>query len=255
MSEHNQEHSGRQSRKDREAAEAAAKLAAENANGEAAAPQTVTIAIAGLQVTLPVKFLPGHVLSDNQAKVLDSAYQRQFTNNQNANAKSKTDALAALGDKATDADRAKYATLTAAEIAALYPDYEPSVGGGPRLGSMEKMRHDATWRMWVALATEHNNAVATGGDPVIVKAGKAAVKIGFVVPSAKTKEETDEAFAVRKEAAQANRTAWIEKLLSLPAYAERIQVQLDSILAERGKGKDKAEAGAPVVEAGDSLLD
>src|SRR5579859_1683754 len=134
-------------------------------NGEAPAgtePQTVTITIADLQVTLPVKFLPGHVLTDNQAKVLDAAYQRQFTNNQNANATSRKAALEKLGDKATDADRAKYAPRTAAELAADYVDYEPSVGGGPRLGSMEKMRHDATWSAWVQLVTEHNAAVASG---------------------------------------------------------------------------------------------
>ena len=55
---------------------------------------TVTIEIAGLQVTLPVKFGTGHVLTETQAKVLDAAYQRQFTNNQNALAKSRADALA-----------------------------------------------------------------------------------------------------------------------------------------------------------------
>ena len=66
-------------------------------NGAAPSAQsaaTVTIEIAGNDVTLPVKFAPGHVLTDAQAKVLDAAYQRQFTNNQNAMAKSRAENLA-----------------------------------------------------------------------------------------------------------------------------------------------------------------
>jgi hypothetical protein len=250
MSAHTQEQHG--NRAERKAREVAATSAASEGNGQdtaEAAPQTVTIEIAGLQVTLPVKFRPGHVLSDNQAKVLDAAYQRQFTNNQNASAKSRAEALAKA---TTDAERAAKTPLTVAEIAALYTDYEPSVGGGPRLGSMEKMRHDATWRAWVALVTEHNDSIKAGGEPVITRAGKAGVKVGFAIPSAKTKEETEEAFKERREAAQAARTSFIEKMLGMPQYADRIQTQLDSILAERGK--DKAADGAVVVEAGDSLL-
>src|SRR5580692_4416489 len=87
---------------------------------------TVTIEIAGMELTLPVKFGPGHVLTENQAKVLDAAYQRQFTNNENAMAKSRAEAL----EKAkTDEERAAKAPLTASAIAALYTAYEPSVGG------------------------------------------------------------------------------------------------------------------------------
>lgn len=261
MSEHNQTERAGATRhaKAKQEVEAAITSALTDGNGqdtaaEASAPQTVTIEIAGLQVTLPVKFLPGHVLSDNQAKVLDAAYQRQFTNNQNANAKSKVDALVKLGDKASDADRAKYAALTVAEIAALYPDYEPSVGGGPRLGSMEKMRHDATWSAWVALVTEHNSAIQAGGEAVITKAGKASVKVGYIIPSSKTKDETEEAFAERKTAAQNARTAFIERMLGMPAYVDRIQQQLDRILAERGKAKDAAKSDTPTIDAGDSLL-
>ena len=108
----------------------------------------VTIEIAGLEVTLPVKFAPGHTLTENQAKVLDAAYQRQFTNNQNASAKSRAEAHVKA---TTDAERAAKAPLTAAEIAALYTDYEPSVGGTPRQSTMEKLRQDAAWRAWVAL--------------------------------------------------------------------------------------------------------
>lgn len=259
MSEHANQHEGRAARKAREAAEANTGASQTNdgqdtnTNTEASAPQTVTITIADMQVTLPVKFLPGHVLSDNQAKVLDAAYQRQFTNNQNANAKSKAEALAKLGDKATDADRAKYAPLSASEIAALYPDYEPSVGGGPRLGSMEKMRHDATWSAWVQWVTEHNASIAAGGEPVIAKAGKAGVKVGYSIPSVAAKDETPEAFAERKLATQNARTAFIERMLSMPEHADKIQVQLDRILAERGKGKEGKD-GVAVLDAGDSLL-
>jgi hypothetical protein len=95
--------------------------------------ETVTIEIAGLQVTLPVKFAPGHVLTENQAKVLDAAYQRQFTNNQNASAKGREEALKKA---TTDAERSAKAPLSAADIAKLYADYEPSVGGTTRQSTM-----------------------------------------------------------------------------------------------------------------------
>lgn len=196
-----------------------------------AAPTSVTLEIADLQVTLPVKFGPGHVLTENQAKVLDAAYQRQFTNNQNASAKSRAEAYAKA---TTDEERKAKAPLTAAEIAALYTDYEPNVGGTPRQSVMEKLRLDAAWRAWVSLVTEHNDAVAKGGAPIIVKAGKNAVQLF----SGKGAAEKREALSAQ--------------LLTLPQYASRIQSQLDAIMAERGT--KKAEATETVVASGADLL-
>jgi hypothetical protein len=188
----------------------------------------VTIEIAGMEVTLPVKFAPGHILTDNQAKVLDAAYQRQFTNNQNASAKSRAEALAKA---TTDTERNAKQPLTASEIATLYTDYEPSVGGGPRQSSMEKMRSEAAWRAWTVLVGEHNDSISNGGDPVIVKAGNKPVGL----PSGKGAPEKREAMSAA--------------LLAKPEYAERIQAQLDLILAERGTKKPEGDADQIVVSS------
>jgi hypothetical protein len=196
----------------------------------ATAPATVTIEIAGLDVTLPVKFNPGHILTDNEAKVLDAAYQRQFTNNQNAMAKGRAEAY---GKAANDTERSAKEPLTATALAALYANYEPSVGGS-RMGSMDKIRNDAAWRMWTAMVTEHNSSVSQGGAPVIVKAGSKQVAL----PSGKGAGEKREALSTA--------------LLILPAYAARIQVKIDEILAERGSKKDAPTSEAVV--SGDDLL-
>lgn len=193
---------------------------------------TVTIEIAGMELTLPVKFGPGHVLTENQAKVLDAAYQRQFTNNQNAMAKSRAEAL----EKATtDTERAAKAPLTASAIAALYTAYEPSVGGTPRQSAMEKIKSDAAWRFWTAHVQEHNKAVTSGADPIIVKAGKSVVAL----PSGK--------------GAADKREALIAALLKLPAYSDRIQVQVDAILAERGSKTETTKPDALTLGADDLL--
>jgi len=214
-----------------------AQSAEHKGNGQATGLGNVTIEIAGLEVTLPVKFAPGHVLTENQAKVLDAAYQRQFTNNQNAMAKSRA---TALENAKTDAEKATAqakidAMTTAGAIAALYADYEPSVGGTPRQSTMEKLRSDAAWRFWVGLVTQHNEHVAAGKTPVIIKAGAKPVQL----PSGKGAVEKREAMSAA--------------LLALPQYAAGIQAQLDAILAERGT-KAPAPAADTVVASGADLL-
>lgn len=230
-----------------------ARQASEQTGEAQAASQTVTIEIAGLQVTLPVRFRSGHVLTENQAKVLDSAYQRQFTNNQNANAKARADRFTKA---TTDAEREANLALTANELAEFYPDYEPAVGGGPRMGSMEKMRSDAAWRAWVQLVKEHNDAVTAGGTAVITKAVDSYGKpkpVAVQTCPRKPRDMSEEAHKVVREEFEQTKALFIDKLLSMPLYAERIQVQLDAILAEKGANKTEA-AGDDIVVSGDSLL-
>lgn len=209
--------------------------------------ETVTLEIAGLQVTLPRKFSVGHVLTENQARVLDAAYQRQFTNNQTASAKARSDAY----DKATtDAERAAKMPLTAEQIAALYADYEPNVGREPRQSSVEKMRYEAAWRAWVSMVQEHNRAVATGGAPVITKAGNKPVTLMSAprLPAGSSeaaRKANAEAFAEAKH-------VFLSRMLERPEYAEVIQVQLDAIMAESGAKKvakitDAVESGADLL--------
>lgn len=197
----------------------------------------VTLEIASMDVTLPVKFAPGHMLTENQAKVLDAAYQRQFTNNQNASAKSRAEAYTKA---TTDAEKAAKTPLTAAQIADLYNSYEPAVGGTPRQSMMEKLRQDAAWRFWVSFVTDHNENVKNNGTspdyvPVITKAGNKPVQL----PTGKGSPEKREAMSAM--------------LLTLPAYAERIQVHLDAIMAERGT-RAPAPAADSVVASGADLF-
>ena len=100
---------------------------------------------------------------------------------------------------------------------------------------MEKLRQDAAWRMWVAMVTEHNDSVAKGGPAIIVKAGAKPVQL----PSGKGAVEKREAMSAA--------------LLALPAYAPKIQAQLDAILAERGTKKAEAPADT-IVASGEDLL-
>ena len=189
----------------------------------AAPTGTVEIEIAGLQVTLPVKFVAGMVLTDNQAKVLDAAYQRQFTNNQNALAKARADKLAKA---TTDEDKAKHAALSATALAALYTDYEPSVGGR---NGLETLRKEAAWKALLKMVAEHNEAVRTGGAPVMVKAGKSIVTI-----------------------AKGTKDASVQNMLAKPEYAERVQIELDALLAEREANKgETAKEGEKTVSAAD----
>lgn len=194
---------------------------------------TVTIEIAGLDVTLPVKFLGGHVLSDSQAKVLDAAYQRQFTNNQNAMAKARAEALTKATD---DAGKAKYAALSASKLSELYNDYEPNVGG-TRMGSMEKIRNDATWRMWTGKINSHNTSVKSGGEPVIARAGKNQI------PPLKPKRDANGKVTTT---VQEQRDSLIARLLEMPDYAEAIQEQVDAIMAEKGRVTETVPAEATV---------
>lgn len=216
---------------------------------------TVTLEIAGQDVTLPVKFGPGHVLTDNQAKVLDAAYQRQFTNNQNAGFKARQEALA----KATTAeDRAKAQEaldkFTAAYLASLYTDYEPSIGG-TRIGSMEKIRQDAAWRMWTARIKAHNDNVEAHGGPVAAQqsADYAPVieKAGTnLVPGLKPKRDANGKVTVT---VQEQRDSLVSRLLTMPDYADAIQEQVDIILAERGASKADKTASANTVDVADLI--
>jgi len=213
------------------------------ASTDETAPST-TLKIADIDVTVPLKFVPGHVLTDTQARILDAAYQRQFINNQNALAKARTERLAKAS---TDAERAVNAPLSAEDIAALYADYEPNVGREARGSTLDRLRATAAWRVWSDTVVAHNKSVAMGGEPVIVRAGRGPVRLMTAPRRAKgTSDAAHEQAMADFESAKA---ALIAKLLATPVYAERIQTVLDSMAAE------KAPAGAAeVTVAGADLI-
>lgn len=205
-------------------------VSAANGHDATGTAQTVTIEIADMQVTLPVKFSPGMVLTDAQARILQAAYERQFTNNENALAKSRTEG------------KNKTPQPTAEELALKFSTYEPNVGG-TRIGSMEKIRNDAAWRMWSGLVAQHNASILRGGEPVIAKAGKSAV------PALKPSRGPDGRVTIT---VQEKRDSMVARILTMPEYADKVQAEIDAILAEKGKGTEVANS-ASTVEV-DSLL-
>jgi hypothetical protein len=252
MSEHaTQEHTGRRTRK--ETAQDTTALQGANGEDHAANVPTVEVEMTGLKVELPLKFAAGHILTDHEARVLDAAYQRQFRNNQEANA---TNRAKRFEKATTDAERPENAPLTAAQLVALYTDYQPAVGDTVRMSTLERMRHEAAWRAWVALVTEHNATVGTDNPPVILKAvmadGKARTVKLDTIPTTKPKSEDEEAFKARKQEAIDRRQSFCARMLDMPDYADRIQAQLDAIMAERGAKETKVEQD--VIVSGDALL-
>jgi hypothetical protein len=199
-----------------------------------AAVPVATIDIGGLSVSLPIKFSPGHILTENQAKILDSAYQRQFTNNQAANAKARAERFKAAK---TDSDRAANAPLTAAQLADIYATYEPAVGDTVRTDMLTRLRQEAAWRLWVSMVTAHNDDVRSGGkSPVFSKAA------GKIVPLPERAIKVNEGGKEVVISLADQRNTLANDLLARPSYADRIQVMLDAILAERGKKADVVAA-------------
>jgi hypothetical protein len=202
-----------------------------------------SLTIGELTVSVPLKFSAGAVLTETQAKILDAAFQRQFVNNQAANQKARAEKFAKA---TTDEERTASAPLTADAIAAFYADYEPAVGGGVRQSTAEKLRHEAAWRALIAMIAEHNKATAAGEPAVIAKAAGMIVPVPSV--PAKTKAVTEEQHKANLEAFAAVKLSQIERILAVPAYAERVQIQLDAIMAERGaKGKTVEPAANTVM--------
>jgi hypothetical protein len=193
-----------------------------------------TFEIDGKAVALANAFTVGQPMDADHVKILFAAYVRQFTNNQNAIGKARAERHA----KATTAEeKAATAPRTAEEIAALFAGYKPQVGGGPRLGSLERLRLTAAWRAYVAMVTEHNTALRNGNKGVFATNGVVAVmRKGDQDAKRKAESlaaETADEFTARKE-------SFLGKMLSMPKYADRIQAQLDLLQAENGK--DKATA-------------
>lgn len=170
----------------------------------AAAPTSHVITVNGTEVTLPVRFKTGHILTGNQARILDKAVRDQFR-----------------GSMATDAlnrEKTGKPQLTALELAEKYATYEHEISGAIRASSLEKLRFEAGLAALVEVIDEHN-ALVGEGRPGILASPKAVN-----LPTGKGSGEAKEAL-VR------------DKILVDPKYAERVQRHLDALLAKRGAGK------------------
>jgi hypothetical protein len=263
MSENTHQHSGRGKRETPEAVKAAPEALAGNGEDKAAAAPTLRAEIKykdgpELSVDFPRNWLPGSINTEHSALMIDTFRVRQFCSTAGANAKARAERFAKA---TTDAEKVANAPLSPQDYVTAFLTYEgPAIGDMQRMSTMERLKHEATWSAWVAWVTDHNNYVQTSGgtppelfNPPIKKAGKATVPVGYSIPGVKKKGESDEDFAERKTAAQSARTAFIERMLSMPEHAEKIQIQLDRILAERGKGKE-GKGDTLTIDAGDSLL-
>lgn len=181
----------------------------------------IEITVADLTVPLPRRHLPGQPMTTSQAMIVDTFYARQFYNNQNANAKARaakyTAAVAAGDTSAMEKNR----PLTVNEILDIYKGYHPSISDTPRASAVERMRKEAAWKAWVVEVSAHNKSVTAGGAPVIVAAGSTIVQL---MPAAE-------------------RPAFIERMLGHAGWAERIQIQMDALMAEQEAKKGKSTAG------------
>jgi hypothetical protein len=105
-----------------------------------------------------------------------------------------------------------------------------------------------------------------GGTPVITKAGNKPVAIQSAPRKTDkvdilneagdktgTRDATDQEHTARVEAFNQARDNFKARMLTLPAYADRIQAELDAIMAERGSAK-ATPATADVVSSADALL-
>lgn len=192
---------------------------------------TVTVTIAGIDVSLPVKFSTGHILTDAEAKVIDAAYRRQFANNQNA-AFAAWEKRVKDWEASTASDKGEKPSNPCTDSAMLeaYTSYVPQVGASQQT-ALEKARQEAGLRALHELMSEHNAKLEAkeegyaffGKEPVTLKKGKGAAEA---------------------------RDALVANLLKSVKQAERIQRHLDAILSEKG-----ADKGAPEAKALDTAVD
>lgn len=165
-----------------------------------------TVSINDVSVTIPQRYLPGHVLTENQALILDRAVRNQFV-------------ASMARENGTRKDKGE-APLDAETLAERYADFEPTVSGTVRASSLEKIRDAAGLRALVELFDEHNAAIAEGRPGVL--ATTEAVKL----PAGKGSAEL--------------KAGMVAKILANPVHAERVQRHIDAITAERGKTEAKA---------------
>lgn len=226
---------------------------------------TTAYEVAGQTVNLPIVFQDGHICNANQAKVLQAAHERQYRNNMNANAKARAERLAKA---ITDADRAANQPYTAAEIVSDFVTYcqtGPQIGGGPRLGSMERLRLEAAWNAWKLLVNRHNDAIKAGSEPVITASptkpvalmrnptkGESKVEYIKAVQAGTAQPGQEDAFhEAALKTAEEIKVSFLNKMLGMSKYASIIQEQLDLLLAE----KKATKAVTPALEVtAESLL-
>ena len=199
--------------------------------------------IDGQNVGLVNQFRPGHMLTANQAKILFTAYVRQFTNNENANAEARRKRLAAAKN---DAERLANQPLTPAELSIRFLTYEPSVGSTPRQSAVEKLRFDTTWSFWMNTIAEHNKQVAAGQPGIITKAlGKPAT---FKTKPRLEKNGDKAAHALAVAAYEEWQANQVARLQAHPEYGPQVEGLVAAKLAEIEAAKAAEKAAGKAAE-------
>jgi hypothetical protein len=224
-----------------------------------------------VSVTFPRRFPAGFVCQAAHGMILDTHVAAQFRNNMSANAKARSKRYAAA---TTDAERAENVAWTAEQYVAEYlkdGGYLPNVGSHDGMSVTDRMRHEAAWRGWATVIAEHNASIAKGGPAIIAKAvapvlddagnpvldgaGKPVMRgthVTLMSAPAKGKLSLEE-YTLLVEQFESKRLAMTTRLLEMPAYADRIQIQLDTLMS--AKAARKADKPLEVkVEGGLDLL-
>jgi hypothetical protein len=192
---------------------------------ETADVETVSVKIGDMVATLPVRYVAGHVLTDTEATVLDTAIRRQF--------RSKWDS--ALKNWKSKDDGTEFATID--EITADYENYLPGVYNN-KVESVETLHREAGLRTLNELVAEHNAAIVAGlpghfNSPNEVILPKANRKLGITAASAR--EAIDKL---------------VTSILASEKHAERVQRHLSVIQNEQNSGSPAVNA----VLSADSLI-
>lgn len=189
----------------------------------------------GVSVDLPNRFaeMVGQPMSEYMAKIIFTHVAGQFRNNHTANAKAR-EARYAKDAKPEDAPWGVDQYLEA------WSSFNPNVGGADRQSSTDKLKYEAAKRVWVQLIAEHNEAIKTGGTPVLK-----STKLEYVAPRpVKKRDVSTTAHDAAVQEWQDKQTGIYDALLRSPTYADRIQTMLEVLTAEAGKAKAEADGEA-----------
>ncbi len=211
----------------------------------------VTIEVAGHEISVPVRFHTGHVLTEDEAKLLDAYYRRQFANNLNGNAKNRVERLAKAE---TDEDRAANAPYTGQELADMYVDYVPGQRGSG-VDQMQKIREEEAFGFWSDRVAAHNKAISAGKPPVIAKAGNTLVRLLKAdAPKTQTFNKAHGKPYVTAEDVAEWKAATVAALLASKEYAGAIQRRIDNRVAAMESAKLAEVADTEVTVSSTDLI-
>ena len=248
-------------RRSRHEAEPTPEPVTTDATDESATAETVTAKAEGIAYTLPRTAKAGDVHTDNSALVYDLAKARQFVSMMASKARSRAKKFVTA---TTDAEREANKAFTLDDYLAAWPTYVPEIAVRTGEGAVETMADTATWNAWLAIVAEHDAAVKVGGTPLIAGAKDPTTGRPIIVPPSTympprlVRNATDAQKAVHEAALatfNGSKRLHIERMQSMPRFADRIAAELAALQAKaEAKKTAAAVAAAPSVAIG-SLLD